>query len=406
MVENTELSIKTRGSLSKKIIFSVLRKIQQGTIHVNDGDEHYLFGDSNVPNAPSATLNIIHPRAYKKILLDGSVGAGKSYIDGDWSTDDLQKLIGLFIKNEALFNQIESPFARILSWMRTFLYKLNINTITRAKDNILAHYDLGNDFFQLILDPSMMYSCALYEPSDISLDDAAEKKLQKICDQLKLGPTDHVLEIGTGWGGFAIYAAQKYGCKITTTTISDKQYSFVKEKIKRLGLQHQIELLNLDYRKLTGRYDKIVSIEMIEAVGYKYYDIFFNQCNQLLKPEGLFFLQAIVINDQAYETAKTEVDFIKKYIFPGGCLPSVFSISNSIASQTTLQLISMEDIGKHYVTTLNDWKNKLLANKNLILAQRFPEDFIRVWEFYFCYCAAGFQNNYISNIHALWRKRI
>jgi cyclopropane-fatty-acyl-phospholipid synthase len=404
MIEN-HTRVKRSEALSKKIILNVLKKIQQGTIELNDGDESYVFQDRNVLDQQSATLDIIHPRAYKKILLEGSVGAGKSYIDGDWNTNNLQHLIELFIKNDALFNNIESPMARLLSWMRTIGYKLNRNTIRRAKDNILAHYDLGNEFFQLILDPSMMYSCAFYEPSNISLDEAAKKKIQRICNKLELKPGDHLLEIGTGWGGFAVYAAQEYGCKVTTTTISNKQHAFVKEKIKQLGLENQIELLNLDYRKLSGQYDKLVSIEMIEAVGHKYFDTFFHQCNQLIKPDGLFFLQAIVINDQAYEAAKNEVDFIKKYIFPGGCLPSVSSISQSIATQTKMQLISFEDIGKHYVATLNEWHNKLLANKEAFLAQGLTEHFIRMWQFYFCYSAAGFESNYISDIHALWRKR-
>lgn len=212
------------------------------------------------------------------------------------------------------------------------------------------------------------------------------------------------MEIGTRWGGFAIYAAQHFGCKITTITISDKQYSYVKEKITQLGLEHQIELLNLDYRKLPGQYDKIVSIEMIEAVGHQYFDTFFQQCNHLLKPQGLLFLQAIVINDAAYESAKNEVDFIKKYIFPGGCLPTVLAIAHSTA-KTNLQLISLHDIGINYVATLNDWQQKLLYNKQAILDQGFTENFIRMWEFYFCYSAAGFSSRYISNVHALWQKR-
>jgi len=402
MIEQKEVGINQNSTLSKKIILNILKQIKNGRIILNDGDDSYVFGETN---GPVTTINIINLRAYRKILLQGSVGAGKSYIDGDWTTNDLQQLIELFIKNDSLFNNIESPLARFLSMIRTVGYKLNINTESRAKDNILAHYDLGNDFFQLILDPSMMYSCAFYEPFNISLEEASKKKLQRICDKLQLKPSDHLLEIGTGWGGFAVYAAQEYGCKITTTTISDKQYAFVKDKIKRLGLEDRIELLNLDYRKLSGQYDKVVSIEMIEAVGHKYFDAFFHQCNQLLKPTGLFFLQAIVINDQAYEAAKDEVDFIKKYIFPGGCLPSVCSISKSIATQTKMQLISFDDIGKHYVTTLQDWHKKLLANKDLIIAQGFTEDFIRRWQFYFCYSAAGFQSNYIGDIHALWRKR-
>lgn len=404
MVEHNR-ALQRHESLAKKIILNVLKRIRQGTIEINEGDKRYVFKGTDSTNEPRVTITIIEPQAYKKILLEGSVGAGRSYIDGDWKTDNLQKLIELFIKNDALFNHIESPFSRFLSWVSTISYQLRMNTIQRAKDNILAHYDLGNNFFQLILDPSMMYSCALYEPSNISLDEAAKKKIERICKQLELKQGDHLLEIGTGWGGFAIYAAQQYGCKITTTTISDKQYAFVKEKIKQLGLDGQIQLLNLDYRQLSGQYDKIVSIEMIEAVGHKYVDVFFHQCNQLLKPQGLFFLQAIVINDQAYDAAKNEVDFIKKYIFPGGCLPSVFSISKSIATQTTMQLVGFKDIGKHYVATLNDWHNKLLANQHIILDQGFTERFIRMWAFYFCYSAAGFETQYISDIHALWRKR-
>lgn len=405
MVQNYKARLIGYETLFKKIFFKVLKKIKLGAINLKDLSGSYLFkGESATPDE-CVTINIKHPRAYRKILLEGSVGAGKSYIDGDWDADDLTKLIALFIENKALFNDIESPIARISSLILAIYYKLNINTIRRAKNNILSHYDLGNDFFQLILDPCMMYSCALYEPADLSLKEAAQKKIQKICTKLELRPQDHLLEIGTGWGGLAIYAAQEYGCKITTTTISDKQYAFVKEKIKRLGLENQIELLNLDYRKLSGQYDKVVSIEMIEAVGHRYFDVFFNQCNQLVKPEGLFFLQAIVINDQAYEAAKNEIDFIKRYIFPGGCLPCVFSIFKSIATQTKMQLLSFEDIGKHYVTTLNDWHDNLLANKQAILDQGFTENFIRMWQFYFCYCAAGFERNYISDIHALWRKR-
>lgn len=389
----------------KKVFFNLLNGITHGSIQVTDQESSYSFGQEQEKNDLIAAININNSSAYRAILMGGSIGAGKSYIDGDWDTDDLQKLITLFIKNDSLFNNIESPIARLSSLIRTINYKLKINSIHRAKENILAHYDLGNEFFKLILDPSMMYSCALYKPSNISLEEASMKKIQAICNALQLKSGDHILEIGTGWGGFACYAAQEYGCKVTTTTISEKQYHYVKEKISQLGLNNQIELLKEDYRKLAGQYDKVVSIEMIEAVGHKYFDTFFQQCNQLLKPDGLFFLQAIVINDQAYEAAKNEVDFIKKYIFPGGCLPSVFSINKSIASKTTMQLMSFEDIGQHYVSTLKDWHKKLLANKQEILAQGFSESFIRMWEFYFFYCAAGFQTNYISDIHALWRKR-
>lgn len=398
-------TLKLITKSSKKILFKLLNTINHGAIKVSDPEGSYVFGDVQKSTNAIATININDPQAYKTILTGGSVGAGTSYINGHWDTENLQELISIFIKNQSLFYNIESSVARFFNWLRTLNYKFKTNSIHRAKENILAHYDLGNDFFKLILDPLMMYSCALYEPADISLEEAAKKKIEAICTALQLKPSDHILEIGSGWGGFACFAAQEYGCKVTTTTISEKQYLYVKEKISRLGLNDKVHLLKEDYRKLTGQYDKVVSIEMIEAVGHKYFDTFFNQCNQLLKPDGLLFLQAIVINDQSYEAAKDWVDFIKKYIFPGGCLPSVFSINKSIASQTSLQLLSLNDIGQHYVATLNDWHKKLLENKDTILAQGFNESFIRMWEFYFCYCAAGFQNNYISTIHALWRKR-
>jgi len=405
MIKKNRVNIKiNRNFLIKTIVINLLKKIKYGSIELIDGNERYLFGKQEY-DEQTITVNILHPLAYKKILLAGSVGAGKSYIDGDWSTTELQGLIALFIKNEALFKHLESPFARFLSCFRTIRYKLNLNTLPRAKENILAHYDLGNEFFQLILDPAMMYSCALYEPAGISLEQAARKKIHRICQQLKLKKSDHVLEIGTGWGGFALYAAQEFGCKVTTTTISNKQHAYVKAKIKQRGLENQIELLNLDYRKLSGQYDKVVSIEMVEAVGHNYLDVFFNKCNQLTKSQGLFFIQAIVINDQAYKGAKNEVDFIKKYIFPGSCLPSIYSISKSIATQTKLQLIALNDIGKHYVTTLNEWQKRMFEHKKMILEQGFTEQFLRTWEFYFCYSAAGFESSHISDIHALWQKK-
>lgn len=391
--------------LSKKIILKLLEKIEHGKIVINDRDETFTFTGRMESPDDVVIINIRRPSAYSKIVFGGSVGAGKSFIDGDWDTNILPKLIEIFIKNPNLFNTIESPLSRVVNFIYSGFLKIFKNNIKRAKENILAHYDLGNDFFNLFLDKSMMYSCALYEPNNISLEEASELKLKAICTQLELKPSDHLLEIGSGWGGFAIYAAQHYGCKITTTTISDKQFSYVKNKVSSLGLQNQIEVLNVDYRHLKGQYDKIVSIEMIEAVGYQYFDVYFRICNDLLKPNGLFFLQAITINDQAYTKAKKHIDFIKKYIFPGGCLPSVHAISSSIATKTNFQLQHFKDIGKHYVKTLKDWQSHLDANRDSIYALGFTDEFIRMWQFYFSYCIAGFDTGYISDIHALWRKR-
>lgn len=393
------------SKISKSIVFRFLNKIKHGKIIVHEGQQVITFTGTMQNPDDCVIVYIRRSDVYKKILLGGSVAAGESFIQGDWDTTHLTKLIEIFIRNSNLFDAIDQPISKFFNFSKNLIARLLPNNIRRAKKNILAHYDLGDYFFSLFLDRSMMYSCALYEPSDISLDKAAENKIKKICDQLELKSSDHVLEIGCGWGGFAIYAAKQFGCKITATTISDKQFAYVKNKIANLDLENQIEVLNVDYRNLVGSYDKIVSIEMIEAVGCPYFDLFFNICNRLLKVEGLFFLQSIVINDQAFNKAKNEIDFIKKYIFPGGCLPSVQAISTCIASQTNFQLLAFKDIGKHYVKTLNDWHKNFDSKKDEVLAQGFNEEFIRMWQYYFAYCMAGFSTTYISDIQALWRKR-
>ena len=251
----------------------------------------------------------------------------------------------------------------------------------------------------------MLYSCALYESEDMNLDAASTHKLRTICNTLQLKPEDHLLEIGSGWGGFAIFAAKEYGCRVTTTTISDKQYHYIKNEVARIDMQEQITILNCDYRDIVGEYDKLVSIEMVEAVGSAYFKTFFEKCNALLKPGGLFFLQAITINNKAYHQAKNDVDFIKKYIFPGGCLPSMAIINESISKYTQMQLIKCDDIGHHYSRTLSDWMTRFHHSIDEIKSLGFSEYFIRTWNFYFCYCIAGFRQSYINNIHALWQKK-
>lgn len=391
-------------NLYQKIFLSVLKKIQIGKIIIQDNNEVYSYGKStNVDD--TVTIKINNKICYKKIACRGTLGAAESYMDGDWDTENLQKLIEIIIQNENVFLGVDNFIAKTINTSRNALALLQPNKQNRAKANILAHYDLGNEFFQLFLDPTMMYSCSIYEPENLDLEEASKHKLNTICKQLKLNSNDHVLEIGTGWGGFAVFAAQNYGCKVTTTTISDKQYEFVKNKIEALGLQNQIELINKDYRNLTGEYDKLVSIEMIEAVGHRYFDVFFKKCNDLLKPDGLLFLQAIVINDQRYLDTKDSVDFIKKYIFPGGCLPSIQRMGESIMKKTNMQLMHLNDIGKHYVKTLNHWLDKFNMYKDEIKEQGFDDRFIRMWQYYFCYCAAGFNTSYISDVHVLWRKR-
>lgn len=391
--------------ITQKLFFRLLAKIQYGKLTVTDGTGRYTFSGASDSATFSTNIKINDTRAYKRILMHGTLGAAESYMEGEWDVDDLTILIEIVIKNTEIFKKLDGLIAKSLHSLLRLASVYKKNNLINAKKNIIAHYDLGNDFFKLFLDPSMMYSCALYEPERISLEQASLKKLETICQQLQLRPTDHLLEIGTGWGGLAIYAARKYGCKVTTTTISDKQYVYVKREIEHLGLTNRIALLNQDYRELSGQFDKIVSIEMIEAVGHQYFDIFFKQCNNLLKAGGLFFLQAITMNDQSYERAKDEIDFIKKYIFPGGCLPSVNIISHCIANYTQMQLLQFRDIGKHYATTLLDWLRRFNQNIDVVKQQGFSDPFVRMWRFYLCYCAAGFKQAYISDIHALWRKR-
>lgn len=405
-MERNQLATLSKSSrMMQGMIFKLLSTIQYGQLTVTDETGRYQFKGSSDVGSESVSMQIHRVDFYKKLCLSGSLGAAESYIDGEWDTDNLTKLIELIIRNKNIFNHLEGPSAKLLNGIQALINLFRANDIVNAKKNILAHYDLGNDFFKLFLDPTMMYSCALYEPEHIELEQASLNKLDNICQQLQLKPTDHLLEIGTGWGGLAIYAASKFGCKVTTTTISDKQFAYAKREIERLGLQNQIELLNVDYRQLSGQYDKLVSIEMIEAVGEKYFNTFFRQCNALLKPGGLFFLQAITINDQAYHATKSSVDFIKKYIFPGGCLPSVNLISNCIAQQTQMHLLQMRDIGQHYATTLLDWLKRFNQQIDQIRAQGFSEEFIRTWRYYFCYCAAGFKQSYIGDIQGLWRKQ-
>lgn len=404
MEANNEISMKKQAWIAQKIVLRLLSKIKFGKIILTDANGNHEFTGTTGLDTHAVTVKINNMEFYNRVIFQGSNGAAESYIDGEWDVNDLTKLIEIVIHNTELFRKIDGLIARILEFIPRMAGVFRKNDISHAKQNILAHYDLGNDFFKLFLDPAMMYSCALYEPPHISLEQASIKKLETICQQLQLKPTDHILEIGTGWGGFAIYAARKYGCKITTTTISDKQYAHVKREIEHLGLQNRIELINQDYRQLSGQFDKLVSIEMIEAVGYKYFNTFFHQCNALLKPGGLFFLQAITINDQSYEAAKSEIDFIKKYIFPGGCLPSIDVISHCVATQTQMQLVQMRDIGRHYATTLHEWLRRFNQHITEIREQGFSEQFIRMWRYYFCYCAAGFRQGHIGDIHALWRK--
>jgi len=276
--------------------------------------------------------------------------------------------------------------------------------MTRSRDNISAHYDLGNDFFSLFLDPTMMYSSAIFEDVDRGLDEAAVAKLDEICHQLELSPGDHLLEIGTGWGGMAIHAAKHYGCRVTTTTISQEQYDYACAAVKREGVADRVTLLLQDYRSLEGQYDKLVSIEMIEAVGHEFYREYFQRCSALLKPTGKMVIQAITMADQRYEQARDSVDFIKRYIFPGGCLPSVAVIADHLARDTDMQMVHLRDITQDYAVTLAHWRSRFMDKLEAVKAMGFDDNFIRMWDYYLCYCEGGFRERIISTVQLAFAK--
>ena len=382
--------------LYKKIIHQRLSQIKDAHIIIKDGKSINKFGK---PGNLSAKINILDTVFYKNIILGGTIGASESFIRGEWSSPNLTNVIRVLARNteaqdklENLFTLLSQPFLRVM-------HKLNENSVRGSKKNISRHYDLSNDFFSLFLDKNMMYSSAIYKSRKTSLEDASTNKLDVICKKLNLKKTDHVIEIGTGWGGFAIYAAKNYGCKVTTTTISIEQYKFAKQKIKEAGLGKKIKVLLKDYRLLKGQYDKLVSIEMIEAVGYQFYDEYFKIIGQLLKIDGEALIQSITIKDQRYSKAIQSVDFIQKYIFPGSCIPSITAIQNSLTSSTDLVINDIRDIGHHYARTLADWRKRFLKNKQEIRKLGFDDKFLRMWLFYFAYCEGGFEEKVISDIH-------
>ena len=390
--------------LTRKAIFRALTHIQFGSITIIEDftgqeSEPHRFGKPSADNISSSaigrhpldvTLKIHDSSVYRQLLFGGSIALADSYINGEWDTDDLTGLIRLAARNLAVLNQLESRFAGISKTFERANHKLRSNDKSGSKSNILAHYDLGNDMYQRFLDDTMMYSSAVYKTVDMTLAEAQQHKLAMICERLQLKPEDTVLEIGTGWGGFAIYAATHYGCQITTTTISDAQYQEAQSRVNAAGLTDKITLLKQDYRELTGQYDKLVSIEMIEAVGHEYLPTFFAKCNTLLKPTGLMVLQAITFNDQNYQDYIKSVDFIQTHIFPGGCLLSNQELTTQFTEQTDMVIKQLHDYGFDYAFTLRDWRTAFISQREEIKALGYDEAFIRLWEFYFCYCEGGF----------------
>jgi cyclopropane-fatty-acyl-phospholipid synthase len=384
---------------SAALAAALLSRIQVGTLVIAEGERRHVFGTG----APTATVNVRSPRAWT-MLLRGSRGLAESYAQGLWDSPDLTAVIRVAARNAHRLDRLRMRLAPLLAPAQRARGLVTSNTRGRSRRDIAAHYDLGNELFALMLDPTMMYSCALFERPGMSLREASIAKLEQVCEKLDLGPRDHVLEIGSGWGGFALYAAQTRGARVTTTTISRAQHDYTLAQVKRAGLADRVTVLLEDYRDLRGSYDKLVSIEMIEAVGWRQLDEFFARCSKLLSPEGAMLLQAITIDDRAYEAEKASRSFINTYIFPGGCLPSLEVIARGVARHTDMQTVALEDITPHYVETLRRWRANFLANVERLQALGYDERFRRLWALYLSYCEAGFAERRICDVQLLLAK--
>lgn len=391
------------AALIRRLLISILSKASHG---------HFLLKENGLVIAEvgnrndtlHAEVDILDYRAYWRSLSGGNTGAGEAFIAGWWTSPDITQVTRFFARNLDMMDQWGKRFGWLLKPASLLRLIARSNTFSQAKKNILAHYDLGNDLYETFLDKRMQYSSALYESSDDTLDQAQTNKLARICEQLKLGPEDHLLEVGTGWGGLAIFAARHYGCRVTTTTISDAQLCLARERVREEGLEDQIEVLDKDYRLLEGQFDKVVSVEMIEAVGEKYLSGFFKKLDTLLKPGGLLLIQAITIADQRLQSYRKSEDFIQKHVFPGGFLPSIEMMSAHLAQHTQLIVRNVHDMGLDYAQTLADWKSNFRARIDEVRALGYDDRFCNLWTYYLCYCEGGFLERRISAVQMLTSK--
>ena len=383
---------------SLPLVLRSLLKLRHGQIHFR-GECNGTVGEVS---DLEATIEIHNKELIDLIFKNGVLGAAEGYIRGYWSSEHLVEVIQILARNRHVLDKInQNVISQASQLVLKAWYKKRKNSLSGSRKNIAEHYDLSNDFFKLFLDSSMMYSSAVYKHKDMTLEEASDYKKELICQKLQLKPMDHLVEIGSGWGGFAIYAAQHYGCKVTTITISQAQYDEATKRIADAGLSHRVNVQLKDYRLLEGKFDKLVSIEMIEAVGEQYLSTYFNKCRTLLKPNGLGLIQAITIEDARYKKALNTVDYIKRYIFPGSFIPCI-SVLTQAASEQQLRLKHLEDIGLSYAETIHQWRERFLNAKAQVLALGFDENFIRMWDFYLCYCEGGFKEGVISDVHLLF----
>ncbi len=385
--------------LARRLAVDLGRRLAWGSIVLQDGAGTVRLGEGG----PRVQVHVHHPGAYAALLRHGSVGLGRSYVDGWWDCDDLTGLVRILVHNRGAAGRARDRAGRVASAVADPLRRLRRPSPSADRRHVRAHYDIGNELFSLMLDPTMSYSCAVFERPAMTLEEASLAKLDRICRKLDLSPADHVVEIGTGWGGFAVHAATRYGCRVTSTTISAEQHAHATEWVARLGLSDRVTVLHEDYRNLRGEYDKAVSIEMVEAVDWRLLGTYFRTCAALLRPDGLMALQAITIADQSYERAKSSQDFVKAFVFPGSCLPSVASLARAAAG-TDLRIVDLEDIGRHYAETLRRWRENVEEHRARIEDLGYDDRFLRMWRLYLAYCEAAFLERHVSDVQVVLAK--
>lgn len=389
---------------ARGIIIGRLQTLTWGKITLKEEKHQQNYGKKDSESSPHVTITVLDSRFYTKLLFGGNIGAAEAYMLGYWSCDDLPVLIRIMVRNLTLMSRMEKGWAWVTTPALRFYHWLRRNTRAGSQWNIYAHYDLGNDFYSLFLDKTMTYSCGIFSNKNRTLEQASTEKYDRLCRKLQLKSEDHVIEVGGGWGGFAIHAAKNYGCKVTSTTISRQQYDWALKRVQECGLSEQVKIILKDYRDIKGVYDKLVSIEMIEAVGHQYLGRFLRCCSKLLKPDGLMALQAITITEQYYKQHIRTVDFIKRYIFPGSCLVAVTPLCDAVSKYTDLSPINLEDITAQYAETLRWWRKGFYENLERIKSLGFDEHFIRMWEYYLSYCEGAFEEHYIGDIQMVFAK--
>ncbi|MDZ4818650.1 MAG: cyclopropane-fatty-acyl-phospholipid synthase family protein [Planctomycetota bacterium] len=386
---------------ARSLVIGKLRDLAFGQIVLHDSEGTVLLGQ---PSVVQANLYVHQPRFYRHAILGGTLAVAESYLRGDWDCDDLTALFRIFVRNRQTSGRFDRGLARLGGFAHRLFHRWHANSRTGSRRNIGAHYDLGNDFFRLWLDDTLAYSSGIFPTAAATMQEASVEKFDRVCRMLRLRATDQVLEIGSGWGGFAIHAAKNYGCHVTTTTISKEQFDFVQQRINAEGISDRIQLLQRDYRELKGQFDKLVSIEMIEAVGHEYLDQYFGQCSSLLKPDGSLFLQAIVMPEHSYGPYLKSVDFIQRYVFPGGCLPSLGAIMGSVGRSTDLRLVQADDFAPHYAETLRRWRAAFGNQLDQVRQQGYSDEFIRLWNYYLCYCEAAFEERHVGVLQVQFNK--